>query len=321
MPDITSDDIHEHLIRKISNQAAQLGLLNNDLCDAAEYVKICESKLIELENAVVASSKQSEIYQRTNRSNEDVISRLQQNVAIKDGKLVAQEKEIADHRREIQKLRVQLKTAQHSLRFASQTPNPVDNGCQSRSKSEVILLRANLKLYKEQIESARTGELSMKSRISALEKIIEDQSKYSGNPSKGERLNDLWDNKSSATVPQSKGPSQSNLGGDLLNNHIDKAVSFSEVVGREIPRDMVRDRDRDRNRDRDEDRDSGSIMETETRSMTAVERLIKSSRNELLEAQKEISTMQISELSRQLKTVEEERDTLLQYIQVVLQID
>ena len=292
MPDITSDDIHEHLIRKISNQAAQLGLLNNDLCDAAEYVKICECKLIEFENAVVANSKQSEIYERTNRSNEDAISRLQQNVTIKDGKLVAQQKEIVDHKREIQKLRVQLKTAQHSLRFASQTPNPVDNSSQSRSKSEVILLKANLKLYKDQAESAKTSELAMRSRILALEKIVEDHSMCSSNLRKGERLNDRKDSASAV----------SGRGRDLSNNHSDKAITFSDIS--------------ERDRDRDRDRSSGGMMETETRSMTAVERLIKSSQNELLEAQKELNTMQMSELSRQLKTVEEARDTLLQYIQV-----
>jgi hypothetical protein len=302
MPDITSDDIHEHLIRKISNQAAQLGVLNNDLCDAAEYVKTCESKLIEFENAVVASSKQREIYERTNQSNADIILRLQHNVTIKDGKLVAQEREIADHKREIQKLRVQLKTAQHSLRFASQTPNPVDNGCQSRSKSEVILLKANLKLYKEQVESAKSSEVTMKSRILALEKVIEDHSMYSSNLSKGDRLNDRRDFKSSSVLA-SKGQVPLNSVGDLQYNYVDKAVSFSDVA--------LRDRDRDR------DRDSGGMMETETKSMAAVERLIKSS----LEAQKELSTMQMSELSRQLKAVEEERDTLLLYIQVQLQLD
>jgi hypothetical protein len=303
MPDITSDDIHEHLIRKISNQAAQLGLLNNDLCDAAEYVKTCESKLIEFENAVTASSKQREIYERTNQSNADIISRLQHSVSIKDGKLAAQEKEIADHKREIQKLRVQLKTAQHSLRFASQTPNPVDNGCQSRSKSEVILLKANLKLYKEQIESAKSTELTMKSRIIALEKIIEDHSMYSSNPSKGERLNERKDFKSSASFLEGRGQLSLNLADNLPRNHNDKAISFSGVS----PRDG----------DRDRERDSGGMMETETKSMAAVERLIKSS----LEAHKELSVMQMSELSRQLKTVEEERDTLLLYIQVELQFD
>jgi hypothetical protein len=302
MPDITSDDIHEHLIRKISNQAAQLGVLNNDLCDAAEYVKTCESKLIEFENAVVASSKQREIYERTNQSNADIILRLQHNVTIKDGKLVAQEKEIADHKREIQKLRVQLKTAQHSLRFASQTLNPVGNGCQSRSKSEVILLKANLKLYKEQVESAKSSEVTMKSRILALEKFIEDHSMYSSNPSKGDRHNDRRDFKSSSVLA-SRGQVPLNSAGDLECNHVDKAVSFSDVAARD--------------RDRDKDRDSGGMMETETKSMAAVERLIKSS----LEAQKELSTMQMSELSRQLKAVEEERDTLLLYIQVELQLD
>ena len=293
MPDITSDDIHEHLIRKISNQAAQLGLLNNDLCDAAEYIKTCESKLIEFENAAFASSKQIEIYERTNRSNEDVISKLQQNLTSKEGQLAIHRKEIADLSKEIQKLRVQLKTAQHSLRFASQTPSSTDNGSQSKSRSEVILLKANLKLYKEQAESAKSSEQSMKSKVLTLEKILEDHSIYSGNSSRGERLNDQHDMISSTALASGRGAILSNPAGVQLNNRSDRGTASSESAVR----------------------DSGII---ERRSMTAVEQLIKSSQIEAFEAQRELSTMQLNELSRQLKAVEEERDTLLQYIQVQL---
>lgn len=157
------DNVHRKLLEKISSQALHLGNLNNDLREAAEYIKVCELKLASLEEAAIASQSQRDNHEQSNLENKALIEKLLLEVEDKGQKHSQCEKKLAESRREAQKIRVQLETAQHSLRLASQPSGQADHENQlkvnARLRSEVMALNSKIRSYKDQLQAVQSTPL------------------------------------------------------------------------------------------------------------------------------------------------------------------
>ena len=157
------DNVQRKLLEKISSQALHVGNLNNDLREAAEYIKICELKLASLEEAINASQSQRDSHEQSNLENKALILNLLLEVEGKGQKHNQCEKKLAESRREAQKIRVQLETAQHSLRLASQPSGQADHENQlkvnARLRSEVMALNSKIRSYKDQLQAVQSAPL------------------------------------------------------------------------------------------------------------------------------------------------------------------
>ena len=157
------DNVQRKLLEKISNQAVQLGSLNNDLRDAVEYIKICDLRLASFEDATSAIQSQRDSFEQSDLENKALVQKLLLEGEDKRQKHIQCEKKLGESRREVQKIRVQLETAQHSLRLASQPSDQVGHENQlkvnARLRSEVMALNSKIRSYKDQLEAIRSVPL------------------------------------------------------------------------------------------------------------------------------------------------------------------
>jgi chromosome segregation ATPase len=277
------DNVQRKLLEKISSQALHLGNLNNDLREAAEYIKICELKLANLEEAVSASQSQRDSQEQSNLENKALIQKLLLEVEDKGQKHNQCEKKLADSRREAQKIRVQLETAQHSLRLASQPSGQADHENQlkvnARLRSEVMALNSKIRSYKDQLQAMQSAPLhqetfevlSRKSRVvcdaATLGKLV------SINPEKSPALNSIH-----RLGKQNEGRYHSSVGSavdDKCSPQSYKKIATQDNIqctSHEGEREIVR-------------RDAAAAMRS-------------------------------ADSDAKLKTLEDERDALLDYIQV-----
>jgi hypothetical protein len=275
------DNVQRKLLEKISSQALHLGNLDNDLREAAEYIKVCELKLASLEEAVSASESQRDSHEQSNLENKALIQKLLLEVEDKGQKHNQCEKKLAESRREAQKIRVQLETAQHSLRLASQPSGQADHENQlkvnARLRSEIMTLNSKIRSYKDQLQAVQSTPLhqgtfevlSRKSRVvcdvPTLSKLV------SNNPEKS-ALNSIH-----RFGKQNEGREQSSVGSAIDDKC--SPQSYKKIA--------IQD-----NKQCTSHEGEGGIV------------------------RRDAAAMRSAESDSKLKTLEDERDALLDYIQV-----
>ena len=277
------DNVQRKLLEKISSQALHLGNLNNDLREAAEYIKICELNLARLEEAVSASQSLRESHEQSNLENKALIQKLLLEVEDKGQKHNQCEKKLAESRREAQKIRVQLETAQHSLRLSSQPSGQAGHENQlkvnARLRSEVMALNSRIRSYRDQLQAVQSAPLhqgtleavpSRKSRVvcdaATLGKLA------SNNPKKSPALSSIQ-----RFGKQNEGRDHSSVGSAVD----DKCSSQSYK----------------------------KIATQDNKQCTSLE-----GEGEIL--RRDTAAMHSAESDTKTKTLEDERDALLDYIQV-----
>lgn len=276
------DNVQRKLLEKISSQALHLGNLNNDLREAAEYIKICDLKLASLEEAVSASQSLRDSHEQSNLENKTLIQKLLLEVEDKGQKHNQCEKKLAESRREAQKIRVQLETAQHSLRLASQPSGQADHENQlkvnARLRSEVMALNSKIRSYKDHLQAVQSAPLqqgtfevlSRKSRAvcdaATLVKLVPN------NPEKSPALNSIH-----RLGKQNQGREHSSVGSAVDDKC--SSQSYKKIATQD-------------NKQCTSQQGEGEIVRRDTAAMHS------------------------AESDAKIKNLEDERDALLDYIQV-----
>lgn len=280
------DNVQRKLLEKISNQALHLGSLNNELRDAVEYIKICDLRLASLEEATRVIQSQRDNFERSDSENKALVQKLLLEGEDKRQKHIQCEKKIGESRREVQKIRAQLETAQHSLRLASQPSEQIGHENQlkvnARLRSEVMALNSKIRSYKDQLEAIRSVPLQQGTFevLSINSKAVRDTAS----------LGELVSN------------NQPNL---RTPNGIHKQVKRREM-NRKSFLDIATD-------DRGSLQSYKNLVNQDHRQCPSQE-----GGGEIIGG--DVASMRSAEINAKLKAVEDERDALLDYIQVPIQL-
>ena len=280
------DNVQRKLLEKISNQALNLGCLNNDLRDAVEYIKICDFRLASLEDATSVIQSQRDNFEQSDLENKALVQKLLLEGEDKRQKHIQCEKKLSESRREAQKIKVQLETAQHSLRLASQPSDQIGHENQlkvnARLRSEVMALNSKIRSYKDQLEAIRSVPLQQGTFevLSINSKAVRD----------------------TATPSELVSNNQPKL---HTPNGIHKQVKRSER-NRQSLVDIATD-------DRCSLQGYKNIVNPDHRQCTSQE-----GEGEVIGG--DVASMRSAEINAKRKTVEDERDALLDYIQVLIQL-
>ena len=319
MPEYVTDDVHMKLVNKISNQAVQLGDLNKSLCRSAEYIETCQSRIRELENFTSLDSKRNDQQAQLNledairsqAESKKIISQLEEDLLSKCRQCSAVEKKLVELRTEMQKVKLQLRTSQHGLRFVSRPANVIDKGRQmqphvaSGSRIEIESLQTHISKYEFRLEEAKVIENTMALKISALEEIIEEQPKYTGAKGHAELLTKVTRQRrlirklkselerktleiAGATAALTGTPSPINHKSNELASSLNNSFSSCD-----------------------------SSISSHEEKISAMEQIISSLQKKFLSAEREVKRLKSDEMVAQLQMIEEERNTLLDYIQVI----
>lgn len=273
------DNVQRKLLEKISNQAVHLGSLNNDLRDAVEYIKICDLRLASFEDATSAIQSQRDSFEQSDLENKALVQKLLLEGEDKRQKHIQCEKKLGESRREVQKIRVQLETAQHSLRLASQPSDQVGHENQlkvnARLRSEVMALNSKIRSYKDQLEAIRSVPLQQGTFevLSINSKAVRDTA----------TLGELVSNNQSKIHTPNGIHKEVKQG--AINRHSSVGVAANDRYSLQSSKNIV-----------NQDHRQGTSQEGE---------------GEIIGGD-----AASAEISAKLKTVEDERDALLDYIQV-----
>ena len=323
MPDYAADDVHMKLVNKISNQAVQLGDLNKALCGSAEYIERCESKIRELETAASLSSKLSDQQAQSNmddavRSQAEsrkIISQLEEDLQSKCRQCSMSEKKLLELRTEMQKVKLQLRTSQHGLRFASRPTNVIEKSNQiqqpatSGSRIEIESLQKYIKKCECQLEEAKVTERTMTLKISVLEETIEQHSKYAGAKGHTEVLAKVTNQRRQIRKLKS----------ELATKTLEIAGATAALTGNPSP---IKNKSNESSYEKgisfldDSWSSSDSSISSHEEKVLALEQIISSLQEKFLEAERELKRFKSDEMATQYQMIQEERNTLLDYIQV-----
>ena len=199
LPALLSSDMEpeilSRLMHKISEQALELGKLNNELQQSSDYVKRCESRIRSLESSEFTSSgcvsnnlselamkrrderellrKLDEYQQNNNKLEQDLRDKIRQ--------CKNYEKQIAEMGMEVSALKHQLSSATQSLNVASKINFSSANTYQTKLlaslKAELESVKACMKSYQSQLEKSKYNEIVLNTQLNLLHETLAAQTK------------------------------------------------------------------------------------------------------------------------------------------------
>ena len=319
MPENVKDDVHMKLVNKISSQAVQLGDLNKSLCKSTEYIETCQSRIKELESFASLdpriNDQQAQLNQedavRSQAESKKIILQLEEDLLSKCRQCSAVEKKLVELQTEMQKVKLQLRTSQHGLRFLPRSSNTIEKSNQkqphvtSASRIEIESLQTHISKCEFRLEEAKVIENTMALRISVLEENIEEQLKYTGTKGHADVL----------TKVSSQRRLIRKLKSALERKTLEIASATAALAGKPSPiNNKISELASSPNKSISS---CDSSISSHEEKISAMEQIITSLQKKFLSAEREVKRLKSDEMVAQFQMIEEERNTLLDYIQVI----
>lgn len=303
-----ADSINRRLMTKISNQAYQLAAMNEDICAAAEYIKLCEHRLTAYETIDPMVPTKADDCEQIQRDSEDCLEKLEERIKSKDQLYVNSEKRVADLSKDLRIVLSKLQTSQDSLRLANFLAGPKTAAHQSKmvhlSTSGNVDYRDEMNNLRTKLEAAKLKEKLMTNQISHLEDALASQSGHvhiSGRnlmtmkPAKQDQQPD----KQIVEIRETNIPQRAQLTvgirGDCRQNDKNKSVTTCDVENEVNSAHLIEMKNR-------EDR------------IFHLEDTVRHLEEKLLVAEMELKSSR--ESASRVEILEDERDSLLEFIQV-----
>ena len=302
-----ADGINERLMIKISSQAKQLAEMNEDICAAAEYIKLCESRLKSYESAEVVASSKRGACERMQIDCEDSVEKLEEKIRSKDQLYICSEKKVAELSKDLRSLQYKLQTSQDSLRLANFLAGPKTAAHQTKmaqlSSSENIDYRAEINQMRMKLGSAKEKVRVMTVKVTQLEESLAAQSRHV----QGSDRNMM----SMKVTKQDQQTEKQTTEKRNLNRF--------EIAHREHPK-CDADESVTAHDDIESYADSAYMIEIKKREdrISFLEGSVRQLEDNLLAAGRELKKLHSSGIDLRIEVLEDERDTLLEFIQVNL---
>lgn len=290
---------------KISSQAKQLAEMNEDMCAAAEYIKLCESRLESYEAAEAMAPSKTGFCGRMQIDCEQNIEKLEEEIRSKDQLYISSAKKAAELSKDLRNLQSKLQTSQDSLRLANFLAGPKTAAHQSKmdrvSSSESIDYRAEINHLRMKLGLAKEKDRMMTTKVSHLEETLAAQSRHVHVSHRNLMMMKLTkqDQQTEKQATEKRIMDRSEVGEGCGGGDVDKFMMSTDVKN---------------------DVNSAYLIEIKKRddTISSLEEIVRHLEESLSAAEGEQNGINLSEISSRIEVLEDERDTLLEVIQVNL---